>query len=142
MSPKKVEQINNPNRFFSSGKCFTIQFEKHSNNKDCGSFHTSAILFDSGKGGNFCSFPETGDLLKDEKEIIEFLYNTKMCKAVNVHPFEIEFYKSGAHSWDEIIPKISRVIFEFLIKKYPVITVVGDEGRTSWKIDTASGRSI
>ncbi len=132
LTPGKVQEINDPT--LHTKEEYKIRVGKvASYNKDERTFHLSHPLYRDASADEFrFHFPNLrvvkqisiSDYHHQEVEVevsdevleaAKAIYATNLCTDVRLTPFRIEFTKSGACTWEEVLPKVLEALFKHII---------------------------
>ncbi len=134
LTPEKIQAVKNPSLVKSPDGRFQIRVEKLSTQgKDFITLHISLPILEGDENLFHFDFPKKVDsglfreCPKYLDKLLSEIYFLQMCSKVIFKPFEISIQKTGAVNWDPFLPKILKMIFDFLDKKYPPVPATDEQ---------------
>jgi len=128
LTPEKIQALKDPSLVTSPDGRFKIRIEKGDRiEKDYIKMHTSLPIL-TGNDGNLWHFvfPYTACNTFNRScpdhlyKTLNDIYKIQACIKVMFSPFGVSIVKTPAVSWDEILPRLEEIIFNFLVEKYPL----------------------
>ncbi|MDB4984781.1 MAG: hypothetical protein JWM20_960 [Patescibacteria group bacterium] len=123
LTPEKIRRIQDPNRFEKNGIAIRFVPDK----KDYATFHFSKPLFSEGVYAYAFDYPmkkvcvtsigKDSEVTERIAQVRDSIFDLAVCESLGIRALSISVRKTGALSWDEIIPQINEIFFNLLAEK-------------------------